>query len=75
MNDTLTIDDIAKLMHVSPKTARDKKVTAPDFPKPVFQFSQRNRAWRRADVLAYLGLTDEPRSAPPSLDSRSAAAG
>ena len=52
MTDTLTITEIAELMHVSPKTARDKKVTDPRFPRPVFQLSQRNRAWRRADVLA-----------------------
>ena len=44
MTDTLTIEQIAELMHVSPKTARDKKVTAHDFPKPAFRFSQRNRA-------------------------------
>ena len=66
MSDTLTITEIAELMHVSPKTARDKKVTAHDFPKPVFKLSQRNRAWRRADVLAYLNLTDVPQSAPES---------
>jgi len=75
MADTLTIEQIAELMHVTPKTARDKKVTAPDFPRPAFQLSQRNRAWRRADVLAYLGITDEPRSVPPSPGSTSAAAG
>ena len=75
MTDTLTIDQIAELMHVSPKTARDKKVTLPDFPQPVFRLSQRNRAWRRADVLAYLNLTDEPRSDPPTPGSTSTAAG
>ena len=75
MTDTLTIEQIAELMHVTPKTARDKKVTAEDFPKPAFRFSQRNRAWRRADVLAYLGITDEPQSAPLSRGNRSEAAG
>jgi hypothetical protein len=73
--DTLTIDDIAALMHVTPKTARDKKVTAPGFPRPAFQTSQRNRAWRRAEVLAYLGLTDAQQSAPETPGSTSAAAG
>lgn len=69
--DTITIDQIAKLMHITPKTARDKKVTAPDFPRPAFQTSQRNRAWRRSDVLAYLGLTDAQQSAPASPCSTS----
>lgn len=64
MDQTLTIDQIAELMHVTPRTARDKKVTQPDFPRPAFQTSQRNRAWRRAEVLAYLGITDELQSAP-----------
>jgi len=73
--DTLTIDQIAQLMHVTPKTARDKKVTDPKFPQPVFRLSQRNRAWRRSDVLAYLNLTDEPQSAPPSPGSTTSAAG
>jgi predicted DNA-binding transcriptional regulator AlpA len=71
VSETLTIYQIAELMHVSPKTARDKKVTAPDFPEPAFRLSQRNRAWRRSEVFAYLGITDEPRSAPLSLDNRS----
>lgn len=75
MTETLTIEQIADLMHVTPKTARDKKVTDPKFPEPAFRFSQRNRAWRRADVLAYLGITDEPRSAPLSHGSTSSAAG
>lgn len=75
MTETLTIEQIAELMHVTPKTARDKKVTAPDFPRPAFRFSQRNRAWRRADVLAYLGITDELRSAPLSPCNTSSAAG
>lgn len=74
MTDTLTIDQIAELMHVTPKTARDKKVTAPGFPEPVFRFSQRNRAWRRSDVLAYLGLTDEPQSDRLTPGSTSSAA-
>jgi hypothetical protein len=69
MNETLTIKDIAKLMYVTPKTARSRKVTAPDFPRPAFQTSQRNRAWRRSDVMAYLGLTDELQSAQPILCS------
>jgi hypothetical protein len=75
MSETLTIDQIAELMHVTPKTARDKKVTDPKFPRPAFQTSQRNRAWRRADVFAYLGITDALQSAPGSLGSTSATAG
>lgn len=75
MSETLTIEDIAELMHVTPKTARDKKVTAPDFPRPAFRTSQRNRAWRRAEVFAYLGIKDEPQSAPLTLGSTSSEAG
>jgi predicted DNA-binding transcriptional regulator AlpA len=62
VNETITIEEIAKLLHVTVRTARDKKVTHPDFPKPAWRLSQRNRAWRKSDVLAYLGLTDAPRS-------------
>lgn len=66
MSDTIDIKQIADLAHVTPKTARDRIVTRPDFPAPAFQYSQRLRAWRRDEVCQYLGLTDEPRSPRPS---------
>lgn len=69
------IAEIAELMNVTQRTARDRKVTDPSFPRPAFQTSNRNRGWRRAEVLAYLGLEAEPQSAEPSRGSTSAAAG
>lgn len=74
-NDTITLAEIAHLLHVTVRTARDKKVTMDGFPAPAWRLSQRNRAWRRVDVLRFLGLEDAPQSAPPSPGSNSAEAG
>lgn len=54
MTALLSIDEIAGLLGVLPKTARDKIVTRPDFPAPVFRLSQRIRKWSRDEVLEYL---------------------
>ena len=68
---TLTTEEIASLLGVSRKHVTDRVVTRPDFPKPVIRLSQRVRKWAQSEVLDY--LRSEPRSAPVSRGSKSAA--
>lgn len=53
----LTITEIAALLSVTPKTARDKIVTQPNFPAPVIRLSQRIRKWSQREVSEYLEKT------------------
>jgi predicted DNA-binding transcriptional regulator AlpA len=52
--DLIGVADIAAILGVRPRTARDKVVTLPDFPMPVVQLSQRMRRWSRTQIEEYL---------------------
>ena len=74
MTDYLTIDGIADLLQVAPKTVRDRIVHKPDFPAPAIVAGPRTRRWLRADVIAW--ATPAARKSPqPSPGSRPTAEG
>jgi predicted DNA-binding transcriptional regulator AlpA len=50
---TLNTQDIATLLGVSRQHVTNRIVKRPDFPKPVINLTQRLRAWRTDEVLAY----------------------
>jgi predicted DNA-binding transcriptional regulator AlpA len=50
---TLNTQDIATILGVCQKHVTNRIVKHPDFPKPVINLTQRLRAWRTDEVLAY----------------------
>lgn len=54
MSDLLTIDDIAAKVKLRREYVRDKLVKHPNFPRPTFALSQKNRRWSSADVDGWI---------------------
>lgn len=59
MTDLMTLDDIARLWKVNRERARRHIVRLPEFPDPVPGSTVKNRRWRDAEVLAFLGVSHE----------------
>jgi predicted DNA-binding transcriptional regulator AlpA len=50
----LTIEDIAALLRVSPKSVRDRIVHKPGFPPPAVVIGPRTRRWARDALIAWV---------------------
>jgi predicted DNA-binding transcriptional regulator AlpA len=56
MNDnTINTAEIAELLHVTREYVTDKLSKRPDFPRPVVNFSQRSRRWKRDQIETWAG--------------------
>lgn len=53
MPDLLTIEEIASLLRVNPRTVRDKWTARPDFPRPKYAPTRRTRLWERSAIEAW----------------------
>lgn len=53
MMDTLTIREIAAVLHLHPKHVRDRLVHRPDFPRPVLAGGRYSRQWLREEVIKW----------------------
>jgi predicted DNA-binding transcriptional regulator AlpA len=65
-DELLSTKGIADLLELNRAYVTDNIVKRPDFPKPVIDFSQKTRRWRKADVMNYR----PKRAAMSSADSR-----
>jgi len=64
MNDnTINTAEIAELLHVTREYVTDKLSKRPDFPRPVVNFSQRSRRWKRDQIETWAAGTRQRQAA------------